>query len=137
MKCKLLILGLMICIPVSNISYADYLVPPSAVLVPASAFPEPIACCCPKPCKKHVRHYKKKRIKYRKHVRVKHYRSTYCGGRGVTCVAPYHPQPELVSFRMGSGSGRFVNLIDCVPYAPDMSTGDDDPTIYPGMNINN
>jgi hypothetical protein len=127
MKCKLLILGMLMSMTTS-FAYADYLVKPAPEFVSADC-----PSCCP-----HVRHHKKHRV-IKHHRRRIHRRACYARAGIPVCRYYYHPQPAIVAFVPGApvGCGRYVNLYDCTPYDPDMSTGDDDPTIYPGMNINN
>jgi len=149
MKFKLLILGLIISMPFSvSIAYADYLTPPVPVMIPQPMFAEPVPCCQPPVCgqgcyykkykKHHVRPLKSiKSVKPKRH-HVRHYRRRCYEREGIpVCVYSYYPQPEPVAFLPGDSAGRRINLIDCSPYDPDLTTGDDDPTIYPGMNINN
>jgi hypothetical protein len=117
--------------PYTN-AYADYLVK----VVPAG-----FDCCTP-PCRPccptYKKHYKPKpHYKKRHHVKHKQYRCHRYATVRAACH--YVPQHEIVEFRRGApcGGGRYVNLNDDYCYAPDMSTGDDDPMVYPGMNIDN
>ena len=113
-----------------NIAYADYLIQPVPV-VSVNPFAEPVPC----PVLRHHAVVKKPRRHYR------HYRRHVCSDLVPVpvCVYQYHPQHEPVAFLPGapSGRGRYVDLSECEPYDPDLTTGDDDPTIYPGMNIDN
>ena len=119
----------------ASVARADYLVKPVPVV-----FVETVRCVCCK-CKKvkhHARPCKPKKhhvYKHRKHRRIHSYRSEITH----PCTYFYYPQAEPVTFVSGapSGRGRWVDTSGCDNYDPDMSTGDDDPTIYPGMNIDN
>lgn len=115
-----------LCMP---FAYADFLIRPVPFVVVESAAP----CCCKKP-RYHKKHYVVKKHKY--HHRRYAYRDV---SESIPCVYHYYPQAEPVTFLPGapSGRGRWVDTSGCDNYAPDMSTGDDDPTIYPGMNIDN
>jgi hypothetical protein len=140
---SILILGFVGClfIPVAHAGYlTGYVNGPAPVFV-QSAFVEPVEClpCCKRV---HKHHYKKHRaIKHRKHHKVykSHCRSAVCSLGSPVCNYRYHPQHEPVAFVAGAPAGRgcYVNLFECDAYAPDMTTGDDDPMIYPGMNIDN
>lgn len=91
-------------------AHADYLIPPQI-----DGFREPSP---PTQIKHHhkIQHYKSYR-----------YKCDQCAPR------------EIVQFKYGQaprGHGRYVDNV-CENYAPDLATGDDDPTIYPDLNINN
>ncbi|VVC75645.1 hypothetical protein AQUSIP_09350 [Aquicella siphonis] len=126
-------------------AHAGYLIPPAP-----GPFVECVNCCGSYPVKphkhKHKKHYKK--IKHYKHY--KYYRYIPCNAYYYACPMPVVMAPcvtaagcyriqthEFVEFNTSPnayGSGRYIdNTYD--NYDPDMSTGDDDPTIYPGMNI--
>lgn len=123
----------------ANVVYAGYIQGPAGPLPLFIAEPPPCAACA-RPCLKHKYHSEKpKRHHLMRHHRkhVKRHCSYAYGSAIPVCVYRYYPQAEIPAFRQGPGSGRFVNLIDCAPYDPDGSTGDDDPANYPGMNIDN
>jgi len=112
----------------ASVVYADFLVRPAVVFVE------------PPPCGHYVRVYPKKQHVIHKHY--KHRRCHICGYRSEIirpCVYRYYPQAEIVAFVPGVpyGRGVYVDTSGCDNYDPDMSTGDDDPTIYPGMDIDN
>src|SRR5215213_7955868 len=111
----------------AQLAHAEAIDPVGPIMV---AEPPPCAACARpyiKPCVKHKYHQKKPRHHIIRHHR-KHYKRhcRYISGSAIpVCVYSYYPQAEIPAFRTGAGRGRFVNLIDCVPYDPDMSTGDD------------
>lgn len=73
-----------------------------------------------------------------KHKRYKHYRRHVCTPcqNIYPCMNDCGAQHEIVEFIAAPApSGCYVNLEDCGDYVPDRITGDDDPMVYPGMNI--
>jgi hypothetical protein len=128
------IISLVLPLPV-NKAHAGYLVP-LAVVVPVTAFPEPppcLDCACYNCARPHKKHHKKPRLVHKK----KHYRHKY---RHCYAAPPCVYQYDFVSFAYppcAPGPGGYVNLYEYENYDPDLATGDDDPTIYPGMNIDN
>lgn len=129
---SVLIFSSLVCMPLSaSVAHADFLVKPAPVVFVESA---PCVVCCKK-----VRHHvrtKKHHVVYKRYHR-RH--SVYISEIVTPCAYHYYPQAEPVTFLGGapSGRGRWVDTSGCDNYDPDMSTGDDDPTIYPGMNIDN
>lgn len=130
-------------------AHAGYLIPP----VPGP-FVECVNCCtnCAVKTYKHKpkKHYKKIHH-YKKYKHYKYYRYVPCNYYYKVCEAPIIIMPcsgaaqgcyranthDFVEFNTSPdayGSGKYViNTYD--NYDPDMATGDDDPTTYPGMDI--
>lgn len=82
--------------------------------------------------KKHIKkHHVKKHRVYRKAHFV-----PVCDSRMSIYDDNCNPQHEFVEFIKGPAPcGCYVDLCECNNYAPDRITGDDDPMIYPGMDI--
>lgn len=119
-------------------AHADYLVGPGPVMVPGDAFVEPVVVECGPCCQRHHKHHYKKHYVAKHHKHYRHHRSHADEYAVPVCTSRYHPQHEPVAFSAGApGRGGYVSLSDCEPYDPDLTTGDDDPTIYPGMDIDN
>jgi hypothetical protein len=100
-------------------------------------FVESAPCVCCKKAKRHHAYHPKKYHTVHKRYHRRH--SCYVSEVVRPCTYFYYPQAEPVTFLPGapSGRGRWVDTSGCDNYDPDMSTGDDDPTIYPGMDIDN
>ena len=81
------------------------------------------------------KHYPVKHIKkIRHHKKYRHYLNTCYSCQ--PCAYDCRPQREFVEFRAGPApSGCYLNLDDCDNYVPDRNTADDDPMVYPGMDI--
>lgn len=100
---------------------------------------EKVPVCKAKP-KKH--HYKKHIKRPVKHKRKRLACASCCQGFNLDdschcpCVRDCAPQREFVEFiPYPAPAGCYVDLDVCEKYELDRSTGDDDPMVYPGMNI--
>lgn len=129
---SVLIFSSLVFMPLSaSVAYADYMVKAAPIV-----FVEQAGCVCCKFGKHKARaHYPKRHHVYRH----RKYHRGYVSEVMMPCAYSYYPQAEPVTFLAGSpaGSGGYVDTSGCDNYDPDMSTGDDDPTIYPGMDIDN
>jgi len=138
---------LTIALPI-NSARADYLVRvvPVAYAAPGVVYAAPTAyrgcvrCSCGR-----WRCYNKRHVHKRLPVKHKyrHYQRARC--YTASCASPCYrrpcaPQPDFVTFYNGPApavrGARWVSPCQYdYPYDPDMSTGDDDPVVYPGMDI--
>lgn len=107
---------------------ADYLVRPVPV-----QFVECVECApAPRP---YIRHPHKKHHVTHRHHRYHRCYAPRCGYSRISTACPH----DFVVFEGGPAParGRWINTDSYDNYDPDMSTGDDDPTVYPGMDIDN
>ncbi|MBX3709724.1 MAG: hypothetical protein KIT56_07295 [Gammaproteobacteria bacterium] len=117
----------------SRNAYAGYLIQPAP-----GPFIECIQYCKQQPkAKKHHQHtnYKHRKHKYYSHC----YAYAPCKKLVyAACCPDFHKGSNtIIEFNSAPdayGSGRYVDTYE-YDYDPDLSTGDDDPTTYPGMNI--
>lgn len=82
----------------------------------------------------------KERVHKKHYVAYKHFKRHRCHYARYRASNPACMQTDFVTF-IGEPAplnrGRWVNTDEYDYYDPDLATGDDDPTVYPGMNIDN